>query len=823
MESLRFYSELKKSKILEKIRAQKNLLFRFVKIEKKIFLFLTLIFLFLSFKFSKFLGFFFIFLSLFWFSLWREIFLETKLKTLPEKKEKLVDFLSFEVAQALYSAFKFAKNKKIPQVNSSLFLYFLLKEKEPKLNFVFLRLLIDRNELRERLLKDETKEEIFEILTEIGEKVVEKGKTKIEGIDVISFLVEKNKVLNDFLIEKNLKAEEVKKVIEWAQILEEEFLETKKWYKYENLLRLGTIGREWATAYTPLLDRFSIDYLTFVKKEKFKKIFVHQEKLKEVERILCQPEKNDVLIVGKAGSARRSIVFALARDLALGKGPKEINFKRVVLFDLQNLFLSCQTQETLEIYLNQIFAEAIRGEVILVIDDLHKFVGTKKEKEVGVMDISSVLSSFLPLPQFKMIGITTPEGLHKSIETVPGFLENFEIVEIPEVSKEEALQILEDRALRLEQKYKVFFSFQSLFEIVELCEKYIPQEPFPEKAIEILDALATKISKRSQKIVFPEDVAKLITEKTKIPVGEIEKTEREKLLKLEELLHQRIINQDMAVKEISEALRRARAEIKTRKGPIGSFLFLGPTGVGKTETAKALSEIYFGSEKEMIRLDMSEFQNLEDIERLIGKEGQEGLLTTPVLEKPFSLILLDEFEKAHPNILNLFLQVFDEGHLTDGRGKKVIFKNTLIIATSNAGAELIFKAVEMKKDWQKMKEELINYLVENRIFKPELLNRFDGIILFSPLSKENLMDIAELLLKKIQKSLREKGIEFLISEKLKEKIVELSYNPRFGAREMQRVIDNKVGNVLAKALLEDKIKRGEKITINPENFEIEKL
>jgi len=823
MESLEFYTELKKSKVLERIKAQRNLLFRFVKIEKKIFLVLTLISFFLSFKFPKFLGFFFVFLSFFWFSFWRELFLETKLKSLPEKKEKLVDFLSFEVARSLYSAFKFAKKKKISQVNSSLFLHFLLKEIEPKLNFIFLRLLINKNELQEKLLKDETKEEILEILTEIGEKVVEKGKTKIEGIDAISFLVEKNKILKDFLIEKNIKPEEVKEVIKWAEILEEEFLETKKWYKYENLLRLGTIGREWATAFTPLLDKFSIDYLSLVKKEKFKKIFVHQEKLKEIERILTQPEKNDILIVGEAGSARRSIILALARDLALGKGPEEINFKRVVLFNLENLFSFCQTQEVLEVYLYQIFNEVIKGQVILVIDDFHKFVGIKKEKEIGVMDISPVLGYFLSSPQFKMIGITTPTGLHRQIETVPGFLENFEIVEIPPVSKEETLQILEERALRLEQKYKVFFSFQSLFETVELCEKYLPQEPFPEKAIEILDALAVKVSKRAQKIVLPEDVAKLITERTKIPVGEIEKTEKEKLLKLEELIHQRIINQEMAVREISEALRRARAEIKTRKGPLGCFLFLGPTGVGKTETAKALAEIYFGSEKEMIRLDMSEFQNLEDIERLIGKEGQEGLLTTPVKEKPFSLILLDEFEKAHPNILNLFLQVFDEGHLTDGTGKKVLFKNTLIIATSNAGAELIFKAVREKKDWQKMREELINYLVENRIFKPELLNRFDGIILFSPLSKENLMDISALLLKKIQKSLSEKGIEFLISEKLKEKIVELSYDPRFGAREMQRVIDDKVGNVLAKALLEDKIKRGDRVEIDPETFEVKKL
>jgi len=823
MEYQNFYSELKKSKILKKVKSQKTILFNFVKIEKRIFLLSALISLFLSFKIPRFLGFFFVSVSFFWFAIWRELFLKTNLKTLPTKKEKLVDFLGFEMAQALFSAFKFAKQKRNLQVNSSLFLYFLLAEKEQKLNFVFLRLLINRNDLKERLLKDETKEEFLDILSEIGEKALEKGKTKIEGIDALSVLAQKNKVLRDFLIEKNITAEELEKATRWAEILEEEFLETKKWYKYENLLRWGTIGRDFAVSYTPLLDKFSLDFLILVKREKFKKIFAHEEKLKEVERILVQPAKNDVLLVGEAGTARRSIIEALARNCALGRSSKGINFKRVMLLDLQTLFATCQTPEAIENYLHQILAEAIKGEVILVIDDIHKFVGSLKEKEVGTMEISSVLSSFLPLPSFRMIGITTPAGLHRNLETVPGFLENFEIVEIPSVSKDETLQILEDRALRLEQKYNVFFSFQSLFEIVELCDKYMPQKPFPEKAMEILDALAIEISKRPQRIVFQEDVSQMITEKTKIPVGEIKKAEKEKLLNLEELIHQRIINQEMAVKEISEALRRARAEIKARKGPMGSFLFLGPTGVGKTETAKALAEIYFGSEKEMIRLDMSEFQNLQDIDRLLGKEGQEGLLTTPVIDKPFSLILLDEFEKAHPNILNLFLQVFDEGHLTDGTGKKVVFKNNLIIATSNAGAELIFKAVSENKNWQTMKEGLINYLVDNRIFKPELLNRFDGVILFSPLSKENLIKISELLLKKIQKNLFEKGIEFLISEKLKEKIVELSYDPRFGAREMQRVIDDTVGNALAKALLEDKIKRGDRIEINPENFEIKKI
>jgi len=252
---------------------------------------------------------------------------------------------------------------------------------------------------------------------------------------------------------------------------------------------------------------------------------------------------------------------------------------------------------------------------------------------------------------------------------------------------------------------------------------------------------------------------------------------------------------------------------------MGCFLFLGPTGVGKTETSKALAEIYFGSEEKMVRLDMSEFQDIKDIPRLIGKAGQEGLLITPVRENPFSLILLDEIEKAHPNILNLFLQVLDEGHITDGTGKRVDFKNTIIIATSNAGYKIILKAIKEKKEWSNLKEELLNYLFNQGIFRPEFINRFDAVVIFKPLSKENLLDIAELLLKKLKKNLKEKGIDFVITLPLKEKIVELGYNPTFGAREMRRVIQDKIENPLAKALLAGQLKKGQRVEIDPQTFQ----
>jgi ATP-dependent Clp protease ATP-binding subunit ClpA len=242
--------------------------------------------------------------------------------------------------------------------------------------------------------------------------------------------------------------------------------------------------------------------------------------------------------------------------------------------------------------------------------------------------------------------------------------------------------------------------------------------------------------------------------------------------------------------------------------------------VGKTETSKALAEIYFGSEEKMIRLDMSEFQNTTDIPRLIGAAGEEGMLTTKVRESPFSLVLLDEIEKAHPNILNLFLQVLDEGHLTDGLGRKIDFKSTIIIATSNAGYKVILKALKEKTEWTEVKQKLLENLFAEGIFRPEFINRFDAMVVFRPLTKENLLDIAELLLQKLKKNLQEKEVEFLITPDLKEKIVELGYDPTFGAREMRRVIQDKVENVLASALLSDRLKRGYRVKVDPKNFEL---
>ncbi|MCJ7829495.1 AAA family ATPase, partial [Patescibacteria group bacterium] len=470
---------------------------------------------------------------------------------------------------------------------------------------------------------------------------------------------------------------------------------------------------------------------------------------------------------------------------------------------------------------DRILREAIfAGNIILIINEFHNYIGQLARP--GIIDISGVLSPYLKSPQFQIVAITTFVGLHKYIEQNPSILSLFEKVEVSEISVKDTIKLLENQALILEQKYKKFVSYPAIREIVNYSQKYLSSISLPKSAMDLLDEIMVYLaSEAKEQILLPEHVDRVVSEKIQIPVGELEIKERKILLNLEKLIHQRIIDQEEAVNEVSAAMRRARAAFTIRTGPMGCFLFLGPTGVGKTETSKALAEIYFGSEQKMIRLDMSEFQDTQDIPRLIGSASEEGLLTTPVRETPFSLILLDEIEKAHPNVLNLFLQVFDEGRLTDGLGRKVDFKNSIIIATSNAGAEIIWEDIRINKKLDIVKEDLLGYLFKEGVFRPEFINRFDGVVVFKPLTKENLLDIAELLLQKLKKNLEEKNIEFIITQPLKKEIMELGYNPTFGAREMRRVIQDKVENILATALLSGRLKRGDKVEILPKDNKFE--
>lgn len=793
------------------------------------------------------------FTVIFWLQDW---LLNSKLKK-PELKTKidqailnpeeynLAEFLDYEAAKSVNKTLIYAASKKLPLVSSTALLYFIFAENPPETNFILSRLLLSRKDvvnLLKQALKEQEKfdgtfvknvkkllqpppkmnysKEFQEVILDSFKIARSRNHSRIKIGDILSGLAKYDPLFKKILVDFGLKTKDVENLARWLEDIKQKMEERGRFWDYENLMRHGTLAKDWAAGYTVTLDRFSIDWTEIGKRRGLPEIIGHEGEVKAVERALSRYDINNVLLVGEPGTGRKSIIYALVQRSLSGQSLPEVNYKRIVELDLPGLLSQLETVEEVEAVIDTIFKEVISaGNIILVIDEFHNFVGGRLAP--GMIDISGILPAYLRSPQFRIIAVSSFTGLHRYIEQVPSVLALFEKVEVSEISEKETMEVLENLIPFLEKKHKKFISYPAIRDVIYYSNRYFPNIPFPKKAMDLLDeSVVYVVSATKDEVVLPRHVAWIVSEKIQIPVGEMEVKEKETLLNLEELIHKKIINQEEAVGEVSAALRRARAEVTLRSGPMGTFLFLGPTGVGKTETSKALSEIYFGSEGRMIRLDMSEFQSIPDIGRLIGSPGEEGLLTTKVKENPFSLILLDEIEKAHPNILNLFLQVLDEGRLTDGMGRRVDFKNTIIIATSNAGYQIILEAIKEKADFSKIKEGLLSHLFKEGIFRPEFINRFDGVIVFRPLTKENLLNIAELMLQKIKNSLKEKGIEFVITTPLKERIVELGYNPAFGARNMKRVIQDKVENILASALISGELEKGRKAEIDPIEFKL---
>ncbi len=732
----------------------------------------------------------------------------------------LADFLDFQTAKIVFQA------KKRGPVDSYSLIFFILKNAD-ELSFIFSRAVMDKYHILDELeglfskknVRDaDYSEDFLKVMREAFFSAVKRGDKRVRVEDVFLGLVKHNAYFRELFYKKNLKKEDLVELISWLIYLKEK----EKPFLYKNLIKKGSIGEDWVSGYTPFLDNFSINWTKAMKFAGFPETIGHKEEVELLERVLSRNGINSAVITGDPGTGRKSIVQGVIKKSFLGESFPEVNKKRFLELDLPSLLAHANGREETEKMIDEVFGEVARaGNVVLIIDNFHNFL--EESNRPGSANIAGILESYLHYPNFKIIGITSRRGFHEKIEPNPSILSLLEKIEVKEIEEKETLLLLQKRALYFEKTYKKLISFSALKRIIFLSKKYMQESFFPEKAIDLLEEAVVYAVQEKKEVVFPGIVDCIVSRKTEIPVGEVEEEEKEILLNMEVLIHEKIIDQEEAVKTISSALRRSRANLDTRKGVIGGFLFLGPTGVGKTETAKVLAEVYFGKKKKVNRLDMSEFQNISDVSRLIGSAKEEGLLTSRAREDPFSLILLDEIEKAHPDILNLFLQVLDEGHLTDGKGRVVSFENCMLIATSNAGHQIILSAVEEKKNWEKTKEKVVKNLLKENIFRPEFINRFDDVVLFKPLEKEHLFSIAKIQLQGLKDSLEEKEINFEITEELKEKIVEISYNPVFGAREMQRMIQKNIGETLSFAILKEDIKRGESFKINPENFAIEKI
>ncbi|MDD5221149.1 MAG: AAA family ATPase [Candidatus Pacebacteria bacterium] len=774
-------------------------------------------------------GFCLIFFSIFFLITSVEMFLRLKVKNPKTHKNSynLADYLDFESALAIKETKNVIYRFRLSYADATSLFYSLIKTNSYA-GFVLNRLLIDKADLSKRIensfkIPNRSGEEtvLLETIIKFAKQLAEsKGNVNITIGDLIMSLAKHESFFKKELIIRGLQAEDVEGLINWQDRVANKQKENAKFWEYKNMVRKGSLGKQWAAGYTITLDQYSIDWTEKIKKEGYPDVIGYVNETELAERILSNAEINNALIISEPGVGAKNIIYAISKRSVLEEGLPPMHNKRVVELLLPTLLASMQSIDQVETVLEKIFQEATAaGNIILVIDEFHNFVET--DQRPGAINIAGILSPYLPLPHFHLVGLASYAGLHRKIELNPSLLSLFGRVEVKEPTKEETLSMLQYYLPELEARYRKYVSYPALKQIVELCDRYITSMPFPKKAREVLEEVLVDATSSKNFWVLPKDVDRVVAQKTEIPVGRIETQEKSILLNLEKLIHQRIINQEEAVKEVSSALRRARSEITVRNKPMGTFLFLGPTGVGKTETSKAIAAIYFGSEDKMIRLDMSEFQNLEDIPRLIGSPGQEGLLITKVKENPFSLILLDELEKAHLNILNLFLQVLDEGYITDGLGRKIDFRNTIIIATSNAGYKLILEALKEHRPVTEIKDKLLDYLFQEGIFRPEFINRFDAAVVFKSLSPQNLLDITQLHLQKIKDSLGDKNIELLITQELKEKIVSLGYDPTFGARNLKRVIQDRVENALAEALLRDEIKRGDIVNIDPNDFSVD--
>jgi len=779
-------------------------------------------------KENYFFGLFLIFFSLFGFSTIILSFYNQKIKNPPikENEQNLFDFLDLEAAKLVLQALTFRKYS----FNLSLFLLALGRS---DLRFTFDRFLLSQEKVfeeteniwkKEGLDSSDSQSEAESTILNALNIASSLGREKISIFHLLASLCQSDNLIKKILIKFNISKDDFYHVLMWQESFKNIIDEKKKFWTKENLRKKRPLARDWTAGYTPLLDEFSFDITNSLRAKTPSGVVLHEKEISQLEDVLVKEGDNCAVLVGEVGSGRKEIIFNLARKILEEKSYPQLNFSRVLELNLPNLFAASPSLEEVEINLQNIFVEATNaGNIILVIKDIENYIGLQEDKQaVTKIDISGILSEFIAYPTFRLIGITTFQGYQKAMTQGSIIMNRLSKVEVPPATPEETLLVLEEKILPIERETKILMSFPAIRELINFTDRFIGDIPFPKKAVDLLnEVFIYKLRKGDGRIILPEDVAEFVSRKFEVPVGAIAKEEKDILLNLEKLLHERLIDQEEAVSEIANALRRARADIQKRKRTLGNFLFLGPTGVGKTETAKALARVYFKSEKRIIRLDMSEYQEVSSIERLIGSATEPGYLTKMVREDPFSLVLLDEIEKAHPNILNLFLQVLDEGRLTDGSGRLVDFKNTIIIATSNAGADLITEAIKKGQNLQDYKEDFINEILKRGIFRPEFLNRFDAVVLFKTLSKDDLQKIANLILNDIREGLLEKNIDFQITPELVEKIAEIGFHPEFGAREMRRVLQQTVENNISKAIIAETIKAGDTFKINPENFETE--
>ena len=641
------------------------------------------------------------------------------------------------------------------------------------------------------------------------------------------------------------------------------------------------------------LEQYSRDLTALAREGKLDPVIGREEEIQRVIQILSRRTKNNPCLIGEPGVGKTAIVEGLALKIVSGEVPFTVQDKRVLTLDLSGMVAGSKYRGEFEERIKKVIKEVIEaGNVLLFLDELHTLIGAGGAE--GAIDASNILKPSLARGEIQLIGATTISEYRKYVEKDAALERRFQPVNVEEPSVEEAVRILTGIASKYEEHHRVKIRPDAIEAAVKLSDRYINDRNLPDKAIDLIDEAAsaariksahlpdkmkelaeqikkldvqiersikieafsqageqkraqdelikkyekmrTQHEKKSQEMKYEigeNEIAGVVAAWTKIPVNKLTEKESERLLKLESILHKRVIGQEEAVTSVAKAMRRGRVGLQDPKRPIGSFLFLGPTGVGKTELSKALAEAMFGSENALIRVDMSEYMEGHAVSKMIGSPpgyvgfDEGGQLSEKVRRNPYSVVLFDEIEKAHPDVFNILLQVLDDGHITDSKGRKVSFKNTILIMTSNAGAQRIVEPKNLgftagndeEKDYQKMKSNVMEEV--KKLFKPEFINRIDEIMVFHPLTKTDMKQIITLLSKTLITRCKEQmDIELTISSSLKEHIVDKYSEPKMGARPLKRAVQNVIEDKLAEEVLSGKIKAGDKVTAGIKNGEV---
>jgi ATP-dependent Clp protease ATP-binding subunit ClpC len=661
--------------------------------------------------------------------------------------------------------------------------------------FVCIRLLLDPNAIRNGLTDNEVD---MTVVWQQAMVILQHNQEQLlDGGVLATALIATSAPAHKYITEKNLKIEDVLEVHGWVARLQN--------YLNQPRPNFGGIGRDWASGYIPTLEKYSLNISNIVETSgSYAHFLSNADVLTHIINNLNQGSA--VSLIGLPGTGKTSLIYGLAERLLEGKENK-LKHYQIVSLNASSILSSSGGQ--LEKLMLMLFGEAMHaGNIILFLDEAQLFFSSG----VGAFNMSQLLLPVLQNHRIKIIAAFSPNTWQKLRVSNESLAANFATVIIPEPPAADTLKVMEDRALQLERRDHVTITYEAIREAYRLSGQYMQELAYPGKAINLLEQSMPYVENG---LLLATSIQTAIEKMRGIKVSAASAPEVDVLLNLEDKIHSRMINQVRAVNVVSAALRRSRAGVSNPKRPVGSFLFLGPTGVGKTELARSLAATYFRDENQMIRLDMSEYQRPDDVARLLstGENSNHSLLMS-IREMPFSVVLLDEIEKANPQILNLLLQILDEGQLTDSSGRPASFRNAIIIATSNAGSSEIAQRVSGGGTLDDFERPLIDKLIQEEMFRAELINRFDEVVLFRPLNEAEIGQVATLMLAEVNKTLSNQNVAVTLTAEAMQLIVHAGYDPQFGARPMRRVMQKTVEDAIAVKILKGEAKAGTNITLD---------